>query len=303
MSNWSDRVRHQSLPAPRRFGRGLRAAGEDPTARREVLATQLNSCALQLTSDMAVAVTASLGLMGQTREMPYFRERVDWLASRIGRDYRTALRRIEAAERLLAEVIAGELNRRHGRMAMAPTGWYLAGLSTVFRLDTPTPEAHERRRIVATRPGLQEVKAWLDLPRRPGQSAPELQAELLYGGRLVRREHPSGSRFEFFIELPAPLQPGEEHEYGLVTRLRDGATMRSHSLVTPECRCDAFDLRVRFDLDSPPGWVRRVDGETVRMVDDAQPTRDLLKLDPAGEVHLKFSNLTMYLAYGVQWQP
>jgi hypothetical protein len=287
-----------------RLGPRLRElAGDDPAAFRRVLTIQLNSCALQLPGDMTVAVTASLGLQGQTSEMPFFRERVDWLASSLGRDSRTALRRISAAERLLAEVIAGELNQRHRRAATAPNGWYLAELHALLRLDAPTPESQERRRIVATQAGLREVKAWLDIPGRPGQPAPGLSAEVLYGGRLVRRESPSGSRVEFFIQLPAPLQVGQEHEYGLVTRVSEGATMRSHYLVTPECRCDALDMRVRFSLDRRPEWVRRIDGETVRTFDIPQPVGDLIKPDAAGEVHQEFTDLTMFLGYGIQWQP
>lgn len=281
----------------------MELAGGNPATRRQALAQQLNGCALELTSDLRLAVTASLGLLGQTRQMPYFRERAEWLAGQLGRDYRTALRRIEAAEKLLAEVIAGELQQRRSRAATAPNGWYLGELRTLLRLDTPTPEAHEHRRVVSTRAGLQEVKAWLDIPRSPDQPGPDLSAEVLYGGRLIRREQPSGSRFQFFIQLPAPLEVGEEHEYGLVTRMREGAAMRSHYLVVPECRCDAFNLRIRFHPDRQPGWVRRVDGETVRMFDDAQPKGDLAEPDAAGEVHMEFRNLTMYLGYGIQWQP
>jgi hypothetical protein len=281
----------------------LELAGEDPTARRQVLRAQLTSCAIQLASDMSLAVTASLGLQGQTREMPYLRDRVDWLAGEMGRDYRTAQRRIGAAEKLLAEEIARELQRRRSRAAMAPDGWYLGELRTLLRLDTPSPEAYEDRRVVCTRSGLREVKAWLDMPGRPGQPGPDLTADVSYGGRLVRAQQPSGSRFQFSVELPAPLQIGEEHQYGLVTRLREGATMRSHYLVVPECRCDAFDLRIRFHPGHRPGWVRRVDGETVRMFDNGQPTGDLMELDSAAEVHMQFRNLTMYLGYGIQWQP
>jgi hypothetical protein len=51
---------------------------------------------------------------------------------------------------------------------------------------------------------------------------------------------------------------------------------RPHCLVTPECQCDRFDLTVRFHPARLPDWVRRVDGETVRTFENAQPGPDLL---------------------------
>jgi hypothetical protein len=61
-----------------------------------------------------------------------------------------------------------------------------------------------------------------------------------------------------------------------------------------------YDLRVRFGSGDRPTWIRRVDGETVRMLDTAEPANDLTP-DDAGEIHLRFHNPTMYLCYGLQW--
>jgi len=144
--------------------------------------------------------------------------------------------------------------------------------------------------------------AWLDVPRKPDEPRMDLTAEVLYGGRLVRRPSQAGNRFEFVIELPAPLGPGDQHEYALILRVPQGEQMRPHYIFTPEYQCNAFDLTVRFDLDHPPVWVRAVSGETVRMFDDARPGSDLVKLDRAGEAHVRFEKPVMYLGYGLQWQ-
>ena len=275
----------------------------DAAARRQALAAEINSCAAQLSDELRISVIASLGLSAETRQMAHFRERVEWLADQLRRDYRTALRRIDVGERLLAEEIASELRRRRGRTASTPVGWYLDEFRTLLRLDTATPESYEDRRIVATRADIDEIMAWLDVPPAPGQPGPALLAEVRYGGRLVRREQPSGSRFQFVIQLPKPLQPGDTHEYGLTLRVPTHEQMRPHYIFTPECQCNTFDLRVRFDLDRPPSWIRRVDGETVRMFEAAVASEDLVVLDAAGEVHLRFRNPTLYLGYGIQWQP
>jgi len=187
---------------------------------------------------------------------PYFGTRVNWLAARLKRDYRTALRRIDEAEQRLAEVIATELRRRRGRTAVAPNGWYIEEFRALLRLDTQAMESHEDRRIVSTRENLTEVMAWLDVPRDADQPGAELQAEILYGGRLIRQEQPSRNRFHLMVQLPKPLQPGEEHKYGLILRMPRDMLVRPHYILTPECQCNNFDLTVRFDPARPPAWVR-----------------------------------------------
>jgi hypothetical protein len=273
-----------------------------PALRRFALSNELSARANQLADDLRTAIMASLGLAPETKDMPRFKDRVSWLARQLGYEYRTALRRIDQAERLLSEEIAHELLRRRGQIAVTPGGWYLDELRVLFRLDTPTPESYEDRRIVATRSGLREVVAWFDVPRSPGQPSPALSAEVLYGGHLTGAENSPQGRFRFAVELPRALQAGEKHEYGLLLRPVN-QPMRPHYLFSPECQCDVFDLRVRFDANRRPAWIRRVQGETVRMFDVPQPTSDLVTLDAAGEVHVNFRSPTMYLGYGAQWEP
>ncbi|HUC59814.1 MAG TPA: hypothetical protein VMA95_20610, partial [Streptosporangiaceae bacterium] len=247
-------------------------------------------------------VTASLALSGETREMQLLDERVQWLSEQFGREFRTGKRRVKEAERYLAEQIAGELQRRRGRIPSAPQGWYLAEIQGLLRLDTQTPESHQTRRIVATVNDLREVMAWVDVPRNNAQTGPVLSAEVLHGGRLIRREQPFGNRYQFLVQLPRPLQAGEEHEYGLISKVVDGGPMSPHYLMTPECRCDALDVKVRFHPDRQPEWVRCIAGETVRMYEEPRKTGELLFPDAAGEVHAEFRDLVMYLGYGIQWQ-
>ena len=78
--------------------------------------------------------------------------------------------------------------------------------------------------------------------------------------------------------------------------------MCPHYIFTPECRCDRFVLRLRFDIRNPPKWVRRVNGETVRTFDDPPPGAEYLTPDAAGELILEFGSPVAYLGYGAQWQ-
>lgn len=305
---------------PLRKGRGLQASdldsrlgpllrelarrpdAGDAASRRQALLAELTRCAARLPEDLRIAVMASMGLSPATRQMPHLGDRVAWLAAQIERDNRTALRRVDAAERLLAEEIASELRRRRNRNATVPDGWYLDEFRTLLRLDSEQIESLEHRRIVSTQDGLREVMAWLDVPGETGQPELDLQADMMYGGNLIRRMK-SSKRFQLVVRLPKPLQPGEEHEYGLILRMPKHMLLSPHYILTPECQCNSFDLRVRFDLDHLPVWVRRVDGETVRTFERAEPSEKLVTPDDAGEVHQEFRDLTMYLGYGVQWRP
>lgn len=273
----------------------------DISELRQRLTRELSRCAARLPDDLQDIALTSLGISEQTRHMPFFGDRVDWLAQKSDRTARTVLRRVAVAERLLAEEVAKELAQRQDRTVAAPDGWYLDESAVTLRLDTPTPESHERRRIIATRAGLSEVMAWMDVPRDRDQPRMNLEMEIVYGGRLVRREEPSRSRFHFFIQLPTPLQLGDSHEYEMILRVPHGDQMQPHYVVTPECHYNLFDLRVRFDPQRLPAWVRRIDGETVRMFADAQPGDQQIELNALGEAHVRFRNPTLYLGYGLQW--
>lgn len=287
-----------------RIGPYLRELARDPADvadLRRALASELAGQVARLPEDLRLMVNASLGLAPQTRRMSLFGARVAWLAEQSGQNARTVLRRIDAAEQLLAEEVNGELSRRRGRPAATADGWYLDEFRVVLSLDSPTPQAYERRRLVATKADLKMVRAWLDVPREAGQPPVSLEAQILYGGRLVRYPAPVANSFEFFIELPTPLQVGEEHEYEMILRIPPGEHMRPHYIFTPEVQCNLFDLTVKFDLARLPAWLRVVRGETVRMFDRGGPDGELLRPDEAGEAHVRFPNPQKYLGYGLQW--
>ena len=282
---------------------GELAGTVEAAARRKALTAEINRGADQLLDDYRIAIGASLALSAETIDEPLFTRRASWLADRLDRDTRTALRRIREAEWRLAELIAAELRRRRGRTPVAPDGWYVAELRVVLRFDGDIVVSEQDRRIVSTREDLTEVMAWLDLPSDTNQPGADLRAEIRYGGHLLRKERPSRNRFALMVQLPKPLQPGEEHRFGLSLRMPRHMLKLPHCLMTPETQCDRFDLTVRFDPARLPDWIRRVDGETVRMFENPRPVGELLVPDAAREVHQEFRDLALYLGYGIQWAP
>jgi anti-sigma factor RsiW len=77
--------------------------------------------------------------------------------------------------------------------------------------------------------------------------------------------------------------------------------MRPYYALTPERRCDQFELRVRFDRRRPPAWVRRIEGEPVRVFEVLRPGGVTVPVDAAGEAHQSFQSLALHVGYGMQW--
>ena len=90
---------------------GELAGTAEAAARRKALTAEISRCADQLLDDYRIAIGASLALSAETIDEPLFTRRASWLADRLDRDTRTALRRIGEAEWRLAELIATELRR------------------------------------------------------------------------------------------------------------------------------------------------------------------------------------------------
>ncbi|WBB97831.1 hypothetical protein O7553_02365 [Solwaraspora sp. WMMA2059] len=273
---------------------------DEPAELRERVIAELNSQVRRLPDDMALAARVALGLHPQAQDA-HFRGRVAWLARRLGREDRTALRRINEAEVLLAEAIGQELGRRSSSPVGA--GWHVAGLRVLVRLDTPTMEAYEERRIVADRDGVDEVVLGMSLPCPPGSDGLDIRADVHWGGRLIRHERPLPQRSQLVVGLPRPLAAGESCDFSVVTRLGPSQIASPHYVLTATRRCRRFELRVRFDPDRLPKWVRRVTGEPVRLLDTPQPGSELLQPDAVGEVFTDFDDPELYLAYGIQWFP
>jgi hypothetical protein len=283
----------------------LELAGGDTRKANEKLGRELRALAGRLTEEMRTAILAALALHEQTRGMTTYSVRKRWLAdTRLGRGDRTAERRIEEAQRLLAQEIAAELERRRGQSDPDDDGWYIDHFSAVFMLDGDAPEAIEHRRIVATRHQLTEITLVLDTPRESGQRRLGLKADVTSGGTLLRAEELSRNRTRYIIRLPHPLQPDQTHEYEMHIRVAADEPMRDYYVFRPERRCDGFDLRVRFDRRRPPRWVRQVTGEDVHVYypyEGVPGPFEQVQVDATGEARAAFSHPRPHLGYGLQW--
>lgn len=296
-----------------RIGRALRVAcgvpeGSSATDTRRIVSTRLTELADQLPDDLRNAVLAAFALLPDTRQR-FYQERVRWVAGRLERDERTAQRRINEGFTHLAELAVatagtGPIEFKEVAAAQEPT-WYTEKLRVAMVLDGPNPTAFEWRRIVSNQDGLDEIDLAFTLTAPPvmgGEpTAPALEITMLYGGTLVTREMAATRRYAFSILLAKPLDRNERAEFALKFQLPQGHAMQPHYVCLPRERCKLFDLRVRFDRDQLPSTVWQLTKAFQSDLDDPATHGTKIDVDSAGELHLRFEDLTPGFAYGARW--
>lgn len=241
---------------------------DGPGEIRVRVAQRLEHLAVDLPDDLRIAVLAAFGMIPAAQH-PRYEERVGWIAERIGRDPRTARRRIDDAIHQLAQLAFTPLRLRGS--AEPAAGWHTATTRVFVTLEGPITEALEHHRIVAADDNLREI----DVATAFGDPA-VLAGGTLRDGKLV---------------LPAPLPAGETHDFWV--RSRNPVRPRQFTYM-PRRRCDYLELRVHFDCDSLPRAVSRLQGRPPR-------DRGKVDLDQAGEVKLVFPDAVRGMAYGARW--
>lgn len=241
---------------------------DGPGEIRVRVARRLEHLAVDLPDDLRIAALAAFGMIPAARR-PLYQERVTWIAERIGRDPRTARRRIDDAIHQLAQLACTPLRLR--AVAEQAIGWRTVESRVSLMLDGPMPEAIEVHRIVAAQDNLRELEVTTAFG----------QASVMYGGTLRAG----------VLLLANPLMAGEAHEFAV--RSRNPVRPRQF-LHVPRRRCDLLDLRVRFDVERLPRVVSRLQGRPVR-------ERARIPIDNAGEIQVIFRDLTRGMPYGARW--
>jgi len=276
---------------------------DDPGVVRRKVSARLTVLADRLPEDLGHAVRAALALGDVTTDR-FLKDRVGQVAAKIQRDPRTAKRRVDEGLRRLAEMLVDSAEPAPDRgNPFAPEGWYIKTLHSVLLLDREPLRLIERRRVVATRSGLDRVLISLSAPS-PGDhragAEPPVRLDVLQGGVLVDEDY-AGSHYRATLLLAGPLAMGEEHEFTVAFRARPRREMRPYYALTPFRPCESFQLTVRFDAADLPASVWRLDGLPPRMVTDFDPGLSVLDVNAIGEISVAFSDLRPGLAYGVRW--
>jgi len=196
----------------------------------------------------------------------------------------------------------GSASRAAAGSGGGAAGWYVERMWAVLRLDLPSPELQEFRRIVAVEDGLAEVALSISVPRPPDATTgpQDLGVDVVFGGRIVRVDRRTDTLFSPVLRLPQPLGVEERHEFGCVYQVPQGQPIVPRYAMSPIIRCDALDLRVRFPQGADPR-VQRLDGLPLREVEDPAVDLPAVPLDGAGEASARFGHLALGLCYGLRW--
>ena len=272
-------------------------ASDGQELRRTRLLAVLTEAAGELPKEMGMFALVGLCAWPEAR-LRTLDERLAWLAERTDISQRTALRRLDEAQRRLAEVLSS-LSVPH------EDGWYIESLSSVMRVTDEYVEAIERRVIVCRTPGLTQLDTSISVPRHPSdeQQRHGLEIELLQGGHLERREQPYEGYFCNVIVLSKPLAADEKHEFTLRFRIPPGQPMAPHYVHIPTHRSDAFNIHIRFDFTQLPKHLWVLDGAPPVAVYQRTPGATCVTPDKYGEASWSFRLLRVGLAYGFCWRP
>lgn len=283
-----------------RIGPALRAEcgvtdGDRLVVVREKVAARLTELADQLPADLRLAVLAAFGITAEARQ-PLYQDRVYWAATRIDRNPRTVRRRVDEAICRLAELATVASPGPDDEPA---DRWHTDQLRVVAVLDRERPEILQQRRITANQDDLRELDIAVSLQGdRDG-----LETGVLYGGTLHDRGTEASGRFGFTLTLPRPLARGESYDFAVWFRLPTTKAMRPYLVCVPREPCELFDLRVRFGRDRMPPYVSLLQRAFQSDVTDPGYRGRQHPVDRAGEVHLRFRQLTPGLAFGAKWAP
>ncbi len=289
----------------RHIGMNLRAFAEISDAdapgvvRRKLLLLMSQTCT-QLPDDLRLAAQVGLAL-DERAQGEFLDKRIEWLATYLQRDPRTARRRMDQAFSLLAEYLSGKQVEGPNN-PYAPEGWYVESIDALLRLDLNPPQLTEVRQIVATVKELDEIVVLLSAPQAGQRDARHrLNAEMVFGGEIVEERREAGGHLHLIVRLPRPLALGERHTYSVQFISYPRQHMQPYYVMNPYRRCDRFTLRARFPTEPEPTAIWRLNGAPPHVVADLQANDDPLTLDSVGEVCLEFHQLKQGLCYGLQW--
>lgn len=254
-----------------------------------------------LAADLRWAVLVSLAVAGWSAQ-PLLKDRIGWVAGTMDRDARTARRRLDAATLQVADDIVARRLADTGGNPFAPAGWYVESLASTLRLDLASARLTEDRVIVADADGLDTVTATLSVPPRDPLGAPELAVSAEAGCEIRSARRVSESHWLYELALPRRLRAGERHRYVISFSVPDRESIRPHYALIALRRTRRFSAELRFANPASVALAWRLDGVPQSVLDDATPTRPLLRLDDAGVVRVRFEQVVQGLCYGVQWR-
>lgn len=274
------------------------ADSDSQAVQRAKLVEALTAVVAVLPDHLASAAATAFGL--QDRGDRRFEERIARMAAEMERDVRTARRHVDHLMSRIAETLIERAQSNNVGREPEWT-WHTADLTTVLVLGAEKTEVIEQRRVVSRTEHLTAVDYSMTIAENQPLDLTTLGLDVIRGAILRAPERVGSTRIRFDLDLPKPLDAGEEHT--IVIRMRLPTTFAPYYVCTPTRPCDRFDLVVRFPPDGVASRAWRLENELPIDITDPLFTREPLDVDVAGEVHAVFTRLTLNRSCGIGWEP
>ena len=270
---------------------------EDGGRRREALVAGLLGHADSLPGDMQLAFISACAI--PKRSLPLLGERLQYAGDRmrIPVSPRTVRRRLELANRRVAETLADDLARRG---AGPSTDWVLTTLDATTDLTTSRPVFRSTHTLRVVAPLLSEVTERISFPGAAPDADPQFKAE--GDCALVRVDRPFQTTWALTMRLVRPFTCGEVVSYSLAVRAPSRRLVHPMSVMLPERECRRFSTQVDFGNPSVASRVWRLDGAPAPVAELDSTSGELL--DPHGTrvLSASFDGMVRGRVYGLRWE-
>jgi hypothetical protein len=265
---------------------------------REKLIQAITSLTTMLPDDLQLAALTAFG-MEESTSGEFLDQRLKWLAEALGRDPRTARRRVDLAFRRMAEELIEK--KRSPADDYSAEQWHTESVRGIFRLDLEFPVLTEIRQIVSSVNGLNEIQLPATAPRRTPSQKDHVRADFVYGGRILEHRQASPSHMILTVQLAKTLHIGERYEYCIQYTVLSPELMHPYYFLTPLRKTSRFSARVKFAPDRLPRNVWAVHGIPPRAAEEINSEDVPVTIDRIGEVSAEFELLRQGLTYGLRW--
>jgi len=273
---------------------GLTDDADERTVRAK-LVDAFAGGARTLDGDFKVAFLHASGLKNDKRLM---QDRLTDAGDEIQRDSRTVRRRLNDANAAVARYLRAEHERRIAH-PHAPSGWVVRSIGSEVDLRGDLASVVSDKTILAIDPITELTESVYFGANSPDAPDPQIQIEVLSGGRLSLLDRVAANIWRYKIDLVKPLSAGDMHRFQVRITTSARQHLPPYNAVAPLRPCREFTCSVMFPPEQVPRRMQRVDGLPTSVFND--PIDDSSPHPPSATVRTVFRNLEPGLAYGLRW--
>ena len=263
--------------------------------RRRVLVNGLLQHAEPLPPDLRFVFLSACALQSQDR--PVLSERLERAGATIRVNVRTAWRRLNAANRRVAESLAAMADPVNAEPAPE---WFLVRLISNVDLRESRPIYRSTHTIRVVSPYLNQITEGISFPG----AEPEADPEFHVGGdcKLSRVVRQFTSNWLVTLDPGRAYACGEELTYTLSVRAPSRRLVHPMSVMLSERECRSLATEVNYGTPSVARQVWLLDGVPGPVAEVDEPCGVIVNPYETPVVRVAYERMTRGRVYGIRWQ-